>query len=409
MQVAFETARERDGQSSASVRARHSRPASETIHPMLSLQQQAGNQAVQHLLRSRLIQAKLAISSPDDPQEHEADRVANHVMRAGIPAAPCGCAGGGEMCEECQQKQKGTVARKSLDTEKPAVPDGALDQVLRSPGQPLDAATRASFEPHFGRDFSDVRVHTDSGAAESARAIQAHAYTFGANVVFAAGKYNSHSSDGRQLLAHELAHVVQQQQGTNRGLGGNPTIVRRQPKPGKQAPTCSPASEPVRQLPADFSTPDNVQALAEIMWHEMGTKVPESTAVGSIVVNRLLSTKFHRVAQLKSFERKADPPQSQLDLACNLLTGQVADSTNGSWYYFSPQSMPDQSNPGCCTGQAGPCSNANLNGSECGGGLQDVPGTNPPRRVFFPKFTKGKKPQPQPEGTDPMLIQVYKQ
>lgn len=84
-----------------------------------------------------------------------------------------------------------------------------VHDVLRSPGQPLDDETRAFFEPRFGHDFSQVRVHADSRAARSADAVGALAYTAGRSVVFAAGQYTPKFDSGRQLLAHELAHVVQ--------------------------------------------------------------------------------------------------------------------------------------------------------------------------------------------------------
>jgi outer membrane protein OmpA-like peptidoglycan-associated protein len=83
--------------------------------------------------------------------------------------------------------------------------------VLRRPGRPLDAAARAFFEPRFGQDFSRVRVHTDALAAESARALDALAYVVGRHVVFGAGQYAPRGGTGQRLLAHELAHVVQQQ------------------------------------------------------------------------------------------------------------------------------------------------------------------------------------------------------
>lgn len=86
-----------------------------------------------------------------------------------------------------------------------------VHDVLRSPGHPLDFATRAFMEPRFGHDFSQVRVHTDEKAAESARAVNALAYTVGNNVVFGPGQNPS----PQYLLAHELAHVIQQ--------GGQPT------------------------------------------------------------------------------------------------------------------------------------------------------------------------------------------
>ncbi|HMN29260.1 MAG TPA: DUF4157 domain-containing protein, partial [Caldilineaceae bacterium] len=88
-----------------------------------------------------------------------------------------------------------------------------VNEVLRSPGQPLDPATRAFMEPRFGHDFSHVRVHTDAHAAKSARAVGALAYTVGNNVVFGANQYSSATYHGRELLAHELAHTVQQRTG----------------------------------------------------------------------------------------------------------------------------------------------------------------------------------------------------
>ena len=81
---------------------------------------------------------------------------------------------------------------------------------LMSPGQPLDSATKAFFEPRFGHDFSQVRVHTNARAAEAARLVHALAFTTGPDVVFGAGQHSPHTEPGRRLLAHELAHVVQQ-------------------------------------------------------------------------------------------------------------------------------------------------------------------------------------------------------
>ena len=83
-----------------------------------------------------------------------------------------------------------------------------VNEVLRSPGKPLDTATRAFMEPRFGHDFSRVRVHTDAKAAQSANALGAQAYTLGPNIVFGAGQF---SPQGSRLLAHELAHHVQQE------------------------------------------------------------------------------------------------------------------------------------------------------------------------------------------------------
>lgn len=85
-----------------------------------------------------------------------------------------------------------------------------VDEVVNSPGQPLDASTRAFMELRLGHDFSKVRVHTDHHASESARAVNALAYTVGKNIVFERGAYAPTSGPGRKLLAHELVHTIQQ-------------------------------------------------------------------------------------------------------------------------------------------------------------------------------------------------------
>lgn len=87
-----------------------------------------------------------------------------------------------------------------------------VNDVLRSAGQPLDDATRAFMEPRFGHDFSQVRVHTDAQAAESARAVNALAYTVGTDIMFGAEQYTPTTHEGQRLIAHELVHTIQQRQ-----------------------------------------------------------------------------------------------------------------------------------------------------------------------------------------------------
>jgi hypothetical protein len=127
----------------------------------------------------------------------------------------CACgnhATGGE-CEECAKK-KGMLQRKpqhsGLSTQDSETVPPIVHEVLRSPGHPLDPATRAFMEPRFGHDFSGVRVHADAKAATSARAVNALAYTVGRDVVFGAGQHSPATATGQRLLAHELTHVIQQ-------------------------------------------------------------------------------------------------------------------------------------------------------------------------------------------------------
>lgn len=102
------------------------------------------------------------------------------------------------------------LQRKASNEAEPSRVPPIVDEALRSPGQPLDATTRAFMEPRFGHEFSRVRVHADEKAGESAQAVNALAYTVGQNIAFAFGQFEPKTAEGRRLLAHELAHTIQQ-------------------------------------------------------------------------------------------------------------------------------------------------------------------------------------------------------
>lgn len=112
-----------------------------------------------------------------------------------------------------------SLQRKASDGPADAHATPAVQSTLAASGAPLDSRTRGFMESRFGHDFSRVRIHADSGAAASARALRAHAYTVGSDIVFGAGRYAPNTAGGQRLLAHELAHVVQQ--------GAGPGTVQR--------------------------------------------------------------------------------------------------------------------------------------------------------------------------------------
>lgn len=152
--------------------------------------------------RRRLLgmQTKLVVSRPGDDFEAEADRVADGVMR---------------MPERVTPDPSPRLQRQAITSVGSAIAGSAqtppiVQEVLSSQGQPLDAATRSFMESRFGHDFGQVRLHTDSRADASARAVDALAYTVGHDVVFGEGRYSPSTSEGRRLLAHELTHVIQQ-------------------------------------------------------------------------------------------------------------------------------------------------------------------------------------------------------
>ncbi len=137
---------------------------------------------------------------------------------SGVLQRQCACgqhtSAGGE-CEECKNKRESVLQRSAINPSPVHEVPPVVHEVLRSPGQPLDTATCAFMEPRFGHDFSGVRVHNDARAAESARAVNALAYTVGRDVVFGAGQYAPHSRAGQRLLAHELTHTIQQLAGVS--------------------------------------------------------------------------------------------------------------------------------------------------------------------------------------------------
>jgi hypothetical protein len=209
------------------------------------LQRAIGNQAVLRMLSSTGpgIQTKLAVSQPGDQYEREADRVAEQVMRmpdsshsvSGLAALAdhsvqrkCEC-NGSDRCDKCKEEhqflQRQAASDAAPQTETPSI----VQSVLRSAGEPLSLPTRRFMEPRFGVDLGSVRVHVGPRAAESAAAVNALAYTVGSNIVFASGQYQPGSPKGQKLLAHELAHVVQQSRpsSTRWGYGAAPAKPSR--------------------------------------------------------------------------------------------------------------------------------------------------------------------------------------
>jgi hypothetical protein len=130
--------------------------------------------------------------------------------QAGPLQRKCACGGSSGSTGACAECRKEKLQRRAAGQDGSSAAPAIVNDVLRSPGQPLDAATRAFMEPRFGHDFSRVRVHADAKAAESALAVNALAYTVGRDVVFGAGRYAPGTLEGDKLIAHELTHVAQQ-------------------------------------------------------------------------------------------------------------------------------------------------------------------------------------------------------
>jgi hypothetical protein len=224
-------------------------------------------------------QAKLAINTPGDAYEKEADAMAEHVMR--IPAnEPAFFSPKPISISSLQRKgnSPGINAPNSIES--------YLNK-SNSNGKNLDQSTRNFFEAKFGYDFSNVKIHNDAAAAKSAQSINALAYTTGNDIVFNKDQFSPNSDNGKKLLAHELTHVVQQ---TGERSNGE-TQVMRQQKPEDEFKSCS----------------NNQQALIEPVINDARKAVDKATAAAATswgrpdkinpTVKQLFLDHFHTVSR----------------------------------------------------------------------------------------------------------------
>lgn len=198
------------------------------------------------------LQTKLTVNTPGDKYEQEADRVADQVMRmpdAGAteawayegpavqrqpieeeeellqPKSVLGASSGAQSVQRQPIEEEEEQLQMKLAGGSAGGPATATSVLPKGDGAPLPESARTFFEPRFGLDFSHVRVHTGAQAGASTRSLNALAYTAGDQIVFGAGQYAPHTTEGRKLLAHELTHTVQQ---------GKSGFARKQNQPREQ-------------------------------------------------------------------------------------------------------------------------------------------------------------------------------
>lgn len=190
-------------------------------HVLNEVQTALGNQAL-----GLMIQAEFEVSHPDDSSEKDADRVADEVMSGSRPSisslqrrrptTPLQ-----RKCDDCKEEdeQQGTpqtLSRKPADLAGRSQQSGSAVRLAsqinatKSGGTRIDRATRSFMEDRFGADFSHVRIHTGDQAAEMSRELHAHAFTLGDHIYFGSGRFAPETTAGKRLLAHELAHTIQQ-------------------------------------------------------------------------------------------------------------------------------------------------------------------------------------------------------
>ena len=175
-------------------------------------------------------QAKLSINQPNDVYEQEANNVAEQVMRMHTPSlkpaffSPVSVQ---RKCRECEEEEKNKVQRKEAGNNLAAASAQTENYVSTvSGGKPLGKEDKTFFESRMGYDFSGVRIHNDSTAHQSAKNINALAYTHGSDIVFGQGQYQPETAEGKKLLAHELTHVLQQT-GSDIAMKEAPHMIQR--------------------------------------------------------------------------------------------------------------------------------------------------------------------------------------
>jgi len=203
------------------------------------------------------LQRKPLLPFAEDSFEHEADHIAEKVLQMAdvepVNAAPATIQ---QQCQDCEDEKSKRIQTKPLSlNQSGAMPDsGTATGAVKQGGMPMSKEQRSYFEPRFGVDFSSVRLHADGKAADAARFVQARAYTVGRDIVFGAGEYKPTTTQGKRLLAHELAHVVQQTAPSlNRGQK-EPVHQMRQPETSGFHKTASPvAASALRLSPASVA------------------------------------------------------------------------------------------------------------------------------------------------------------
>ena len=194
--------------------------SNQTRQNILDLQQTLGNQEIQRLIKSGILQPKLKISQPNDPYEREADRIAEQIMRISVSQSETNLQNNLEdkihrkfPTYDMKKEDELKISRKSVFNDSNLEASDEISNQINnvSGGKPLDDSTKSFMESRFNHDFSNVRIHDDSKSQQLSRVVNARAFTTGNNIFL--GKDESVSD--KRLMAHELVHVVQQNSSTD--------------------------------------------------------------------------------------------------------------------------------------------------------------------------------------------------
>ncbi|WP_086476324.1 eCIS core domain-containing protein [Arenibacter amylolyticus] len=284
--------------------------------------------------RPGIVQRKLTVGQPGDKYEQEADAMADKVMRMPQPDAPIQ-----RKCEECEEEQvqmnplassiKPVIQMVPTEEEQPKVQAKSERDILNTTaalstklnqtkgrGSALPEATNQQMSNSFGSDFSEVRIHTDSNAIQMNRSLGARAFTHGNDIYFNEGHYNTTSTSGKHLLAHELTHTIQQSK--------TPTIQRW--------------FKGTERAPVPSGTTNHVGSIGSAQWlqghRNAGNPLSEGISfvfVGSSLSSETTTDIATRCNLQASFEDRIICLHNEVHSAVLALEGRDGDLTDGDY------------------------------------------------------------------------------
>jgi hypothetical protein len=291
-----------------------------------------GNQLAQSLHRRVVIRAKLELGGSDDPEEREADAVADRVMR--MPDGAC-CAACARDEEKVRRTSNGRAPSRT------ALSPGSERQIREAThgGDPLSPQLRAFFEPRMGGDLGAVRVHRDADAHSSARTLGARAFAVGGHIAFAAGQWSPDTGAGRHLIAHELAHVGQDASAVRRDSPA-PTPAAVTPLPPDPASITAAVDTIIDALEGYTSSADSerilnqfrgkstatVLALMEEVKRRGGTRGKNADEMVDWLLGDLTGENRHELRNILAVSRSADVERIVTAEIKNRLEGYTSEA-----------------------------------------------------------------------------------
>lgn len=255
------------------------------------------------------------------PEREGAPEQAHHLYRAAATGRTdvIGAAGMGALQRTVGNGALGPVIQRARSAAAERAEDEATDgagggrrspvhEVVSSGGSPLDTETRTDLESRMGADFSDVRVHNDSAAHESAKAVGAHAYTVGNNVVFQRDAYDPSSPQGRTTLAHELTHVIQQREGPVEGTEAPGGIRVSDPSDRFEREAVANADRVLADAPAPATAPEAASPLAVAAAPASAPAVQRAATEDEEEAPADVQGSFVQRAETKNPEEEEEPP-----------------------------------------------------------------------------------------------------